>query len=50
MLKKAEEKINELAKVFTALGKLMIKVAEFLTFAILVELTIKSMIQIWTTL
>lgn len=41
------EKIEKLTKLFKALGKLMIEVASFLTFATLVETAIKTMFDIW---
>ena len=46
-LDKMIEKIEKLTKLFKALGKLMIEVASFLTFATLVETAIKTMFDIW---
>ena len=45
-----KEKIKELTESVGQLSKLMLKVLELLSYATLVEMTVKTMIQIWNRL
>lgn len=45
-----EEKIKKLTKCVKLLSKLLIAICELRTFAVVAELTIKTIIQVWTAI
>lgn len=45
-----KDKIKKLTEIVALLSKLMLKVIEFLGYITLAEMTVKTMIQIWTKL